>query len=182
MAEAGASSTAALAGSPRAISTSASSSSPIDRPGCASSATSVKPAAVSYAAWVRPAINSVVVSASPTVKRSSPGYSVPSARSTNRPTSANRPIRAELSAAALAAHATAMSGASGVASTSVAMSRARVRFPAFIANVADSASSVSRADAPVTRRRMVARNAVARSGSESIQNWLAARGNAQART
>ena len=54
--------------------------------------------------------------------------------------------------------------------------------PAFIAKVADSASRVSRAAVVLTRLRMFCRNAVARSGSESIQNWLAARGSAQAIT
>ena len=124
----------------------------------------------------------MVVSARPTVKRRSPGYSVASARLTSGPTSAKRPIRAELNAAALDAQATAMSGASGAASTSSAISSARTTFPAFIANVADSASRVIRAGGPLTRRRTVCRKVVARSGSDSIQNWLAARGSAQAST
>ncbi len=46
--------------------------------------------------------------------------------------------------------------------------------------MADSASTVVRATGDVTRLRVVCRNAVARSGSDNIQNWLAARGSAHA--
>ena len=57
---------------------------------------------------------------------------------------------------------------------------ARCGLPAFIAKVADSASSVVRATGEDTLLRIVRRKAVARSGSDSIQNWFAARGNAHA--
>ena len=57
---------------------------------------------------------------------------------------------------------------------------ARLGLPAFIANVADNASRVVCAAGDDTRLRIVRRKAVARSGSDSIQNWLAARGNAHA--
>ncbi|CKQ49796.1 Uncharacterised protein [Mycobacterium tuberculosis] len=73
-----------------------------------------------------------------------------------------------------------MSSAAGPDSTSVASVMARGKFPEFIANVAASASRVLRAVGSVTRLRVVCRNAVARSGSLSIQNRFAARGIAQA--
>jgi len=75
-----------------------------------------------------------------------------------------------------------MSGASGCDSTPSAISTARCTLPAFIAKVADSASSVRCDDAVPVRPRTFCRNVVARSGSESIQNWLAARGSAHAIT
>ena len=89
-------------------------------------------------------------------------------------------MRAELSAAAEAAHPTATSSACGDASTSPAIRNVRSGVPAFIAKVAASASRVACAVGAETRLRMVCRNAVARSGSLSIQNWLAARGIAHA--
>ena len=104
------------------------------------------------------------------MKRSSPGCCASTARSASASTSANRPIRAQLSAAAAADQPTAVSSASGEASTSSAISIARPGRPAFIANVADSASTVVRATGDDTRLRVVCRNAVARSGSDNIQN------------
>ena len=79
-------------------------------------------------------------------------------------TSANRPIRAAHSDAALAAHATAVSSAVGEASTSSAICRARCGLPAFIAKVAASASIVVCAAGSVSRLRVFCRNAVACSG------------------
>lgn len=73
-----------------------------------------------------------------------------------------------------------MSSACAEASTSEAISTARAGVPAFIAKVDDSASIVVLAAGLTTRLRTVRRNAVARSGSESIQNRFAAHGNAQA--
>ena len=48
--------------------------------------------------------------------------------------------------------------------------RARIVAERHIVNVADNASSVARAAGVVTRLRVVCRNAVARSGSDNIQN------------
>ncbi len=89
-------------------------------------------------------------------------------------------MRAELSAAAEAAHPTATPSACGDASTSPAIRNVRNGVPAFIAKVAASASRVACADGDETRFRVDCRNAVACAGSLSIQNWLAARGSAHA--
>ncbi len=49
-----------------------------------------------------------------------------------------------------------------------------------MANVADNASRVIWAAGEDTLFRVACRNAVARSGSDNIQNWLAASGSAHA--
>lgn len=82
----------------------------------------------------------------------------------------NRPIRAALNAAAAPAHPIAVPSAVGEANTSVAVCNACCGRPAFIANVADSASSVVAAVGDDTRSRTVRKNATARSGCDNIQN------------
>ncbi len=107
------------------------------------------------ASVTRPAITSAVIRPKPLVNRSSPGWSAAVARRASASTSSNCPVRAELSAAAEAAHPTATASACGDSSTSPAIRSVRSGVPAFIAKVADNASRVVCAPGDETWLRVV---------------------------
>ncbi len=125
-------------------------------------------------------INSVVISPSPMVNRSSPGCAAARPRSASGPTSSNLPSRALDNVAVAAAQAIARSWLAGESSTWAAISTARRGSPEFIAKVATRASIVATAAGSETRSRIAYRKSTAASGWSSIQNWLAAFGSVHA--